>query len=69
MDVDQREGGVSAIRKMLRMLGADERGATAIEYGLIAALIVVAMIGGLQQLGGGVGGKWSDINAKVQAAG
>ena len=60
---------MSAIRKMLRMLGADERGATAIEYGLIAALIVVAMIGGLQQLGGGVGGKWSDINAKVQAAG
>ena len=58
-----------AIRKILRMLGADERGATAIEYGLIAALIVVAMIGGLQQLGGGVGGKWSDINAKVQAAG
>jgi pilus assembly protein Flp/PilA len=51
------------------MLCADERGATAIEYGLIAALIVVAMIGGLQQLGGGVGGKWSDINQKVQAAG
>jgi pilus assembly protein Flp/PilA len=43
------------------MLGADERGATAIEYGLIAALIVIAMISGLQSLGGGVGGMWGKI--------
>ena len=51
-----------AIRKYLRMLGAHERGATAIEYGLIAALIVVACIGGMQQLGGGVGGKWGQLS-------
>ena len=50
-----------AIRKILRMLGADERGATAIEYGLICALIAVAAIGGMQQLGGGVGGKWGNL--------
>ena len=43
-----------AIRKRLRMLGADKRGATAIEYGLIAALIVIAMIGSLEAMGGGV---------------
>jgi pilus assembly protein Flp/PilA len=43
------------------MLRANERGATAIEYGLIAALIAVASIGGMQQLGGGVGGKWGNI--------
>jgi pilus assembly protein Flp/PilA len=52
---------VIAIRRILRMLGADERGATAIEYGLIAALIVIAMISGLQSLGGGVGGMWGKI--------
>ena len=34
------EGGVDAIRTILRRLLADQRGATAIEYGLIAALIV-----------------------------
>lgn len=51
-----------AIRKILRMLYADVRGATAIEYGLIAALIVVACIGGMQQLGGGVGGKWNVLS-------
>ena len=50
-----------AIRKILRMLGADERGATAIEYGLIAALIVIAMMTGLQSLGGGVGGMWGTL--------
>jgi len=43
---------------MLRMLGVNQRGATAIEYGLLAGLIAVAAIGGMQALGGGVGGKW-----------
>ncbi|MCA1652679.1 MAG: Flp family type IVb pilin [Sphingomonadales bacterium] len=57
---------MTAIRKMLRMLGADERGATAIEYGLIAALIVVAMVGALSSLGGGALGMWTKINSAVQ---
>jgi pilus assembly protein Flp/PilA len=55
------EGGVIAIRRMLRMLGANQRGATAIEYGLIAALIVIALMSGLQSLGGGVGGMWGKL--------
>ena len=50
-----------AIRNYLRTLGANNRGATAVEYGLIAALIVVAMIGGLKALGGGAGGMWSKV--------
>ena len=50
-----------AIRKSLRTLGANQRGATAIEYGLIAALIVLAMMAGLQSLGGGVGGMWGKL--------
>ena len=54
-----------AIRKRLRMLGADQRGATAIEYGLIAGLIAVALVGGMQSLGGGVGGMWGNLNAKM----
>jgi len=45
----------------LRTLGADQRGATAIEYGLIAALIVIAMMGGLEALGGGTNGMWGKI--------
>ena len=49
----------------MRLLCADQRGATAIEYGLIAALIVVAMMGGLQAMGGGVGGMWGKILSNV----
>jgi len=51
-------------------LSADRRGATAIEYGLIVALIAVAAIGGMQSLGGGVGGMWgklqNDMNTYMQ---
>jgi pilus assembly protein Flp/PilA len=43
------------------MLGANQRGATAIEYGLIVGLIAVATIGGMQSLGGGIGGKWGQL--------
>jgi len=43
------------------MLGADRRGATAIEYGLIVALIAVSTIGGMESLGGGVGGMWGKL--------
>ena len=50
---------------MLRKLRADQRGATAIEYGLICALIIVAMMGGLQALGGGSQGMWGKILTNV----
>ena len=54
-----------AIRNILRMLGANERGATAIEYGLIVGLIAVAAIGGMQALGGGSAGMWGKILANA----
>jgi pilus assembly protein Flp/PilA len=53
---------------MLRRLRADESGATAIEYGLIAALISVACISGLQALGGGSSGMWGKISTRVNDA-
>jgi pilus assembly protein Flp/PilA len=36
-----------AMRRLFKDLLADERGSTAVEYGLIAALIVVALLSGL----------------------
>lgn len=57
-----------AIRKSLRMLGADKRGATAIEYGLITALIAVASIGGMQALGGGSAGMWGRLATLVSTS-
>ena len=59
---------MDAIRIWSRRLATSERGATAIEYGLIAALIVIAMMAGAKGLGGGVGGMWSDISADFLAA-
>lgn len=42
---------MSFIRTALRKLARDEQGATAIEYGLIAALIAVVCIGAFQMIG------------------
>lgn len=56
-----------AIRKLRRMR-SDKRGATAIEYGLIVSLIVVAIIGALSALGGGAGGMWGKLDAEVSNA-
>ena len=53
---------------MSRRLLADDRGATAIEYGLICALIVIAMVAGLGTLGGGAGGMWTGVSQKVEDA-
>ena len=51
----------------MRGLIRNQRGAAAIEYGLIAALIVVAMIAGLKELGGGAGGMWSDLGNTAES--
>lgn len=51
--------------RFLARLGRDANGATAIEYGLILALIVLAVMGGVAALGGGVGGAWNDMANKV----
>jgi len=57
---------LDAIRKNLRRLLADQGGATAIEYGLIVALIAVTCIGGFSALGGGAGGMWTNLSGTVQ---
>jgi pilus assembly protein Flp/PilA len=43
----------------------DESGATAIEYGLIAALISVVIIGAVTTLGGTLDGVFKEINTKL----
>ena len=43
----------------------DESGATAIEYGLIAALIAVAVIGGVGQLGNSANSTFMEVQAAM----
>ena len=57
---------MNAIRKTLRKLCADRRGATAIEYGLIVALIALGMMGGLSVLGDSSDGMWGNLSTKVE---
>ncbi|API61066.1 pilus assembly protein [Tardibacter chloracetimidivorans] len=52
----------------LTRLGRDEQGATAIEYGLIAALIVIAMVAGLAALGGQTTNMFNDLSEKIDNA-
>ena len=47
--------------KMLRML-KNEKGATAIEYGLIAALIAVAAIAAMQGIGTKLGTTFNNVS-------
>ncbi len=54
---------MGVIRKFLR----DESGATAIEYGLIAALVAVAIIVAVDALGVSVGSLFSGVSDKVTA--
>ena len=46
----------------------DESGATAIEYGLIAALIAVVLVGALQAVGTSLGGAFDKISTEVSNA-
>ena len=53
---------------MLKELIADESGATAIEYGLIAALVSVAAIAALQALGGSLNSIFGTVSTTLDAA-
>lgn len=47
--------------RTLRNLGRDERGVTALEYGLIAALIAVVIIGAVTTLGKNVSSTFNTV--------
>ena len=44
----------------------DERGATAIEYALIASLIAVAIVGALTALGTGLSSEFSEVSGYLK---
>lgn len=53
---------------LIRSIRRDERGATAIEYGLIAAILAVVIVGGFTLVGGGLEGALAYINETLSAA-
>ncbi len=57
MALSRSPRATSAIRAFVR----DERGATAIEYGLIAALIALVIIGAMSAVFTGIGNQFNNI--------
>ena len=54
--------------KLIRRLAKNRRGGTAIEYGLIAALVVITMIAAFMEVADSTVGLWSNVNTKMEAA-
>lgn len=52
--------------KAIKRFGANESGATAIEYALIASLIAVFIIGSLQVLGANMSSVYSEVSANIK---
>jgi pilus assembly protein Flp/PilA len=63
-------GGSEAMKLLSIFQGivADNRGATAIEYGLILAMVFLAMVGALEALGGEVTTMFNDVSSSAVSA-
>lgn len=55
------------MKTVMKRFVADESGATAIEYGLIAALIAIAIIAAVRGVGTSLNTKFADISAGLAA--
>lgn len=53
------------MKNLFKKFLSNKSGATAIEYGLIAALIAVAVIGGVSQLGGSANATFMTISEQM----
>lgn len=51
--------------ELIRRIGRCEQGATAVEYGLIVAMIVIAMVAALSNVAGSTSNMWNSIQNKV----
>ncbi|MES2441604.1 MAG: Flp family type IVb pilin [Pseudomonadota bacterium] len=54
--------------RFVSVLYRDRKAATAVEYGFIVALIVIAIMAALIELGSTTTGIWTNVSTKVQAA-
>lgn len=55
--------------KFLKSFRRDEEAATAIEYGLIAALIAIALIASLTAVGGSLSKIFGKVSSEIDTAG
>ena len=55
------------MKALIQRFKSDEDGATAIEYGLIAALIAVAIIAAVRTLGTTLSGTFTSVETEISA--
>ena len=60
--------GAIQVDQYLKRLGRDERGATAVEYGLILALIFLALVGAIEAFGQETIEMWENVSSEVRSA-
>ncbi len=56
------------MRKLLKAIATDISGATAVEYGLILAMVFLAMLAAVQNFGSATIVMWDGVADKVQEA-
>ncbi len=61
-------GELLMLSTLLKNIVDDTTGATAIEYGLIASLIVVAMLAALQSVASSTSMMWNNVETRSNAA-
>ena len=61
--------GATEVVEFLKKLKADDRGATAVEYGLILSLIFLALVGAVEAFGQTTIEMWDRVAAEMQNAG
>lgn len=54
--------------ELIRNFAKCQTGATAVEYGLIASLVVIAMLGALSSVADSTTGIWNEISNEIVTA-
>ncbi|QDM40176.1 Flp family type IVb pilin [Altererythrobacter sp. TH136] len=56
------------MRKFVKRIASDISGATAVEYGLILAMIFLAMLAAIQTLEGSTSSMWNKVATDIEEA-
>jgi pilus assembly protein Flp/PilA len=54
--------------RRLRDISRDQKGATAVEYGLIVGLVFLGIVSGVALLAGTTTGMWNNVSSEVRDA-
>jgi pilus assembly protein Flp/PilA len=57
------------MRKFIKTFARDDRGVSALEYAILAGIVVVALVASLTAFNTQVTALWTRLTAQVQAAG